>query len=298
MQTQQELCTCNEHDECDGSITIKQCSSIKLSKTMGELCGCGVCDGTISKRACINKRSSIKTEIHKFVNFHDRSKTFEGTQSEFTEFLGVECGEISTLINKENKFHVRGWCLESKIPESIKQDGIARTLHHKEYEPISDSMPELAKYIHKLHNTKAVIDISPLFRPDHSLMTFHGWYCPIKNPDGVGGRPLAASKNRWWQPKRYHSKEVLNAWKHIELLYDLWAHYPYNTRTKLDRLVNNPSIEFFEWQQNYKILQKCGMTPKRAHKLIELFNDEEQYQEMLELHAKTDFDALIENCEK
>lgn len=268
-----ELCACGE---CSGQITIQKCSAIKLAATMSELCSCGECDGTVTRRTCINRKSSTKTEIYTFINHENESESFTGTQSAFAEFVDADTGEVGLLISSDDKQHVRGWYIEGKKPKSFKIDRQLKTLYHPHHEPITGTMPELASYIAKLNDSDTVYDISPIFRPGNKKMTHFGWYCKEKNPDAVGGRNLAAKKNKYWQFKK-QTKESLRCWKHVKEIKQCWDELGQCSYTKLLRNLPDGLIS----------------TKKRCLNLVKLFQNESEYFEMIELHKQCDFDSLI-----
>lgn len=270
--TKNKLCVCGV---CNGAITVLECSANKLSETMNKLCECGECSGTITRRACISKRTISNKEIYTFINRD--SKIFTGTQSAFIEYANLGSSEVSQLINSSTKQHARGWYLEGEKPENFLFYGLIKTLYHPKHKAISGTSAELSAYIAKLNNTDNVYDISPLFKVGHKKMSQFGWYCKEKNPNGLGGRSFAASKQKYWQQKGYQTKESLECWSRVKEIKQRWEELDQCGSTLLLR--NLPD--------------GLSSTSKRMIKFIKLFKNYNDYSEMLELHHKINFELLI-----
>ncbi|MHA2798777.1 hypothetical protein [Vibrio harveyi] len=274
-----QLCSCGKIEQCNGSITIDQCNAFKIADICGSMCECG-CEKTI--RECANDRTVLSKK--QLCNC--------GAVDECDGTLSVsECSSYKTAFQKT------GLSKKDKLDICAKfSQGSSVNSLTKEYQVVKQTIYNLLSENNILAKGTKVLTTEKESMLCEDFKKYSMFADQLSEKYGVSESTVHKTLNKfghsyptaWWFQGANREKKWLVLWKNVKQL-----RAAYDDITKISscgpaRLMN--SVNHFKWA--------ACMTKKRAENYVKLFRNESEFQEMLELHAKTDFDALIENCEK
>lgn len=266
----------NSPCDCGCNLTKAQCNSLRSANTRtNDICSCKripECDGSLTTYACSGLRCR-DNNVYELIHSKTEKKV-KGTQVELSNLIGCQTSHINAVI-KGHSQSVFGYT-KLTYQGSVRILNEIKTIKHKELGVLKGTIKQLAILVDAGESHIAMLFNSS----SKKVKTVKGWFNPEFNTDGLGGYGSGALKNRWWQNIKKQTHLSLSVWRDIEKINTLWEQHNKPGYFKFTQIMN---------EQDHLI------TRSRVEKIVKLFKDTEQYNEMLQQHKKTDFDHLIKN---